>query len=30
MMLAGDRQLLTTQRYIDVNDEIMRAAAEIL
>jgi integrase/recombinase XerD len=30
MMLAGHRHLSTTQRYIDVNDEIMRAAVEIL
>ncbi|BDL37552.1 tyrosine-type recombinase/integrase [Methylorubrum sp. GM97] len=30
MMLAGHRHLTTTQRYIDVNDEIMRAAVEAL
>lgn len=30
MMLAGHRHLSTTQRYIDVNDEMMRAAVEIL
>ncbi|ABY28589.1 integrase [Methylobacterium sp. Leaf119] len=30
MMLAGHRHLSTTQRYIDVNDEIMRAAVEVL
>lgn len=30
MMLAGHRHLSTTQRYIDVNDEMMRTAVEIL
>ena len=30
MMLAGHRHLSTTQRYIDVNDEMMRAAVEKL
>lgn len=30
MMLAGHQHLSTTQRYIDVNDEMMRAAVEIL
>jgi integrase/recombinase XerD len=30
MMLAGHRHLSTTQRYIDVNDDMMRAAVEIL
>jgi integrase/recombinase XerD len=30
MMLAGHRHLSTTQRYIDVNDEMIRAAVEIL
>ncbi|POR39829.1 integrase, partial [Methylobacterium sp. V23] len=30
MMLAGHRHLSTTQCYIDVNDEMMRAAVEIL
>lgn len=30
MMLAGHRHLSTTQRYIDVNDEMMRAAVEVL
>ena len=30
MMLAGHRHLSTTQRYIDVNDEMMRVAVEIL
>ncbi|MGE7157648.1 tyrosine-type recombinase/integrase [Methylorubrum rhodesianum] len=30
MMLAGHRHLSTTQRYIDVNDEMMRAAVEAL
>lgn len=30
MMLAGHRHLSTTQRYIDVNDEMMRSAVEIL
>jgi integrase/recombinase XerD len=29
-MLAGHRHVSTTQRYIDVNDEMMRAAVEIL
>jgi len=29
-MLAGHRHLSTTQRYIDVNDEMMRDAVEIL
>ncbi|TXN42180.1 site-specific integrase [Methylobacterium sp. WL7] len=30
MMLAGHRHLSTTQRYIDVNDEMMRSAVETL
>ncbi|TXM70898.1 site-specific integrase [Methylobacterium sp. WL120] len=30
MMLAGHRHLSTTQRYIDVNDDMMRAAVEKL
>lgn len=30
MMLAGHQHLSTTQRYIDVNDEMMRAAVEVL
>jgi len=30
MTLAGHKNLATTQRYIDVNDEMMRAAVEIL
>ncbi|MBZ6416602.1 site-specific integrase [Methylobacterium ajmalii] len=30
MMLAGHRHLSTTQRYIYVNDEIMRLAVEVL
>jgi len=30
MTLAGHRSLATTQRYIDVNDELMVAAIEIL
>lgn len=30
MMLAGHRHLSTTQRYIDVNDEMMRIAVEVL
>jgi integrase/recombinase XerD len=30
MMLAGHRHLATTQRYIDVNDEMMRSAVEVL
>ncbi len=30
MMLAGHRHLSTTQRYIDVNEEMMRAAVEVL
>lgn len=30
MMLAGHRILSTTQSYIDVNDEMMRAAVEVL
>ncbi len=30
MMLAGHRHLSTTQRYIDVNDDMMRSAVEIL
>lgn len=30
MMLAGHRHLSTTQRYIDVNDEMMRVAVEVL
>jgi integrase/recombinase XerD len=28
MMLADHRHLSTTQRYIDVNDEMMRVAVE--
>ncbi|MBF9234443.1 tyrosine-type recombinase/integrase [Microvirga alba] len=30
MLLAGHKHLSTTQRYIDVNDEMMRSAVEIL
>ena len=30
MTLAGHKHLTTTQRYIDVNDEMMRAAVEVL
>lgn len=30
MMLAGRRHLSTTQRYTDVNDEMMRTAVEVL
>ncbi|MCB8837012.1 site-specific integrase [Aurantimonas sp. VKM B-3413] len=30
MQLAGHKNLGTTQRYIDVNDDMMRAAVEIL
>ncbi len=30
MTLAGHRNLTTTQRYIDVRDEMMRAAVEVL
>ena len=30
MMFAGLRPHSTTQRYIDMNDEMMRAAVEIL
>lgn len=30
MLLAGHKHLSTTQRYIDVNDDIMRAAVEVL
>ena len=30
MTLAGHKHMSTTQRYIDVNDEMMRAAVEIL
>ncbi|WP_456684456.1 tyrosine-type recombinase/integrase [Bradyrhizobium sp. P5_C11_2] len=30
MMLAGHWHRSTTQRYIDVNDEMMRAAVEVL
>jgi integrase/recombinase XerD len=30
MMLASHRHFSTTQRYIDVNDEMMRAAVEVL
>ncbi|EME68045.1 integrase [Paramagnetospirillum caucaseum] len=30
MSLAGHKHMSTTQRYIDVNDEMMRAAVEIL
>ena len=30
MTLAGHKHLSTTQRYIDVNDEMLRAAVEIL
>ena len=30
MQLAGHKHLTTTQRYIDVNDDLMRAAVEVL
>lgn len=30
MMLAGHKHLSTTQRYIDVNDEMLRAAVEVV
>lgn len=30
MVLAGHRNLTTTQRYIDVRDDMMRAAVELL
>jgi integrase/recombinase XerD len=30
MTLAGHKHLSTTQRYIDVNDEMLRAAVEVL
>lgn len=30
MTLAGHKHLTTTQRYIDVNDDLMRAAVEVL
>ncbi len=30
MTLAGHKHLTTTQRYIDVNDEMMRAAIRLL
>jgi len=30
MELAGHRHLSTTQRYIEVNDEMKRAAVEIV
>ncbi len=30
MMLAGHRNLTTTQRYIDVRDEMMKAAVDLL
>lgn len=30
MLLAGHKHLSTTQRYIDVNDEMMRSAVEVL
>jgi integrase/recombinase XerD len=30
MMLVGHRRLSTTQRYININDEMMRAAVEVL
>lgn len=30
MELAGHKQLTTTQRYIEVNDELMRKAVEVL
>ncbi|WP_082513296.1 site-specific integrase [Methylobacterium sp. Leaf125] len=30
MMLAGHQHLSTTQRYIDVNDQMMRIAVEVL
>lgn len=30
MTLAGHKHLTTTQRYIEVNDELMRAAVEVL
>jgi integrase/recombinase XerD len=30
MTLVGHKHLSTTQRYIDVNDEMMRTAVEVL
>ncbi|OAN53059.1 integrase [Paramagnetospirillum marisnigri] len=30
MTLAGHRHLSTTQRYIEVNDQMMKAAVEVL
>ena len=30
MTLAGHRNLTTTQRYIDVRDEMMKAAVDLL
>lgn len=30
MTLAGHKSLATTQRYIDVNDELMARAVELL
>jgi len=30
MTLAGHRDLTTTQRYIDVRDEMMKAAVDLL
>ena len=30
MTLAGHKNLSTTQRYIEVNDDLMRAAVEVL
>ncbi len=30
MMLAGHKRIATTQRYIEVNDEMMRRAVEVL
>ena len=30
MTLAGHKHLSTTQRYIDVNDEMLRAAVEVI
>jgi integrase/recombinase XerD len=30
MMLAGHKHISTTQRYIEVNDEMMRRAVEAL
>jgi integrase/recombinase XerD len=30
MQLAGHKHLTTTQRYIEVNDDLMRAAVEVL